>query len=207
MNEFGSGDIIEVARGISDLGMLIISASVFILISAVMMITMFVWFRTLINGIIKEHQQTMEELLAETKEQNAKLIALNSTITEVLTHETLPQIKDFASLSFELSKERVCRLIKKIREENHIADRECTAEKIRNLLTNIHEERNGFFESRTFRGQRLTAYVDKRWIEQVALIVEAEIYNVHGANNGRAYTNVSSVYDHIKNDFFHNLIN
>lgn len=69
-----------------------------------------------------------------------------------------------------------------MRDENHIIDREATAEKIRTLLTNIHKDRNSKFDSFTFRGKKLSAYTNHEWIEQVAHVIEAEIYNEAGPN-------------------------
>lgn len=128
-------------------------------------------------------------------------------ISEGLRPETLLRIRNIANVFFDLSKEQVARMIKKIREENHIADQVATGEKIRRLLRNIHEERNNRFNSFTFRGRKLDAYVDDGWVEKIAVIVESEIYNPTGPNNGRAYSNISMAYDDIKIDFYQRLNN
>lgn len=107
--------------------------------------------------------------------------------------------------SAEGAVEKVCRIIKKVRDENHIADREATAEKVRTLLTNIHEDRNSRFDSFKYKGKALSDYTNPEWIEWVAEVVEGELYNDAGANNGRAYTNVKAVYANIKLDFYHRL--
>lgn len=82
---------------------------------------------------------------------------------------------------------------------------EATAEKIRTLLTNIHEDRNSKLDSFRFRGKPLSDYCNPDWVEQVAKVVEGELYNENGANNRRAYTNVKAAYDNIKLDFYHRL--
>ena len=43
--------------------------------------------------------------------------------------------------------------------------------------------------------------------EEVAKVVENEIYNVDGPNNKRAFTNVKLAYDNIKTDFYQRLNN
>lgn len=98
-------------------------------------------------------------------------------------------------------------MIKKIREENHIIDHEATGKKIRNLLRNLHEDRNSRFDCYTYRGKKLSSYTSADWVEKVAKVVEDEIYNASGQNNSRAYTNVSAAYDDIKIDFYHRLNN
>lgn len=42
------------------------------------------------------------------------------------------------------------------------------------------------------------------WIEWVEQCVWSEVY-AESVNNGRAYTNVQTVYDRIKIDFYHKL--
>ena len=115
------------------------------------------------------------------------------------------RIKTISNVFFDLSVEKVCRIIKKVRTENHIADKVATAKKIRGLLTNLHEDRNSKFDCFTYHGNKLSEYTERKWIEQVAKVIEAEIYNEAGENNGRAYTNVESAYANIRLEFYHNL--
>lgn len=198
--------VTEVARGISDFGMLATAAGFFLVISAVMMTSCFVWFKNIINGMITQNDAQNEaraELLDEIRLLNEKL----NDISEGLKPETMMRIKAISGVFFDLAVERACRIIKKVRRENHIADRVKTAEKIRTLLTVEHEDRNSRFDNFQFRGRKLSEYSNHEWIEWVAAVIEGEIYNETGENNGRAYTNVSAVYDTIKLDFYHRLIN
>lgn len=199
--EVDAGQITSVAKGISDLGMMAVTAGVFLLLSMGLMISCFAWFKTLINGIILDNRGAMQELLDETRAQNEKL----TDISEGLRPETQLRIKNTANVFFDLAVEKVYRIIKKVREENHIVDHEATAAKIRTLLHNIHEDRNTRFESYTYRGRKLSEYTDIAWVEKVASVVEDEIYNTAGPNNGRAYTNVKAAYDDIKLDFYKRL--
>ena len=73
------------------------------------------------------------ELLTETKTQNDML----TDIAEGLRPETQLRIKNISSIYFDLAVERVCRIIKKVREENHIADREATKAKVHTLIMNL----------------------------------------------------------------------
>lgn len=66
------------------------------------------------------------ELLTETKNQNDML----TDIAEGLRPETQLRIKNTSGIYFDLAIERVCRIIRKVREENHIADHEATKAKI-----------------------------------------------------------------------------
>ena len=94
-----------------------------------------------------------------------------------------------------------------MREENHIIDHEATGNKIRKTLKVMHNDRNSKFDSFTYRGKPLSSYCSEKWIEQVAKVVEGEIYHIDGANNKRAFTNVSLAYDDIKTEFYANMKN
>lgn len=199
---------LQTGKGISDFGMMAITAGFFLVLSALLMVACFRWFMNMVNQLMtsqkeinQDYKDTMRQLLEETRAQNERL----NVLSESLMPETKLRIKTLSNVFFDLSVEKVCRIIKKVREENHISDKEATARKIRTLLTNIHEDRNSKLDCFSYRGNRLSEYTEKKWIEQVAKAVEAEIYNENGANNGRAYTNVESVYANIRLEFYHNL--
>lgn len=192
--------VTEVAKGISDYGALVVIGAIYLLLSASMMIAIFKWFKSIIDRIMAQQEEFKP--IMEAIRENGMLMG---RIAEGLRPETQLRIRNLSGFAFDLSVEQVCRLIKKVREENHIADHEATSEKIRKSLTVMHEDRNSRFDTFTYGGAKLSAYTNIEWIEQVAKVVEAEIYNEDGANNGRAYTNVKLAYDNIKTDFYHRL--
>lgn len=199
MNEVES--TLELAKGISDYGLLIVIGAAFIVLSLLMWVAIFKWFKSIITTILDDNHNGLQEVRAETHKQNELLI----DIAEGLRSETQLRLRNLSGFAFDLSVEQTCRLIKKVREENHIADKEATAEKIRKYLTVIHEDRKARFDTFTYRGQPLSKYCNEDWIEQVAVIVENEIYHEDGANNKRAFTNVKLAYDDIKTDFYKRL--
>ena len=202
--------VTEVAKGISDLGFMVMATAFFLILSATMMVAMFKWFKSIINGMIEDFRKALEtqneywkDLHNETQSQNEKL----NGVLEGLRPETLLRIRNLTGIAFDLSIEKVCRLIKRVREENHINDKVATADKIRRSLKVIHSDRNNRFDAFTFKGKPLSEYCEDVWIEEVAKVVESEIYHVDGANNGRAYTNVKLAYDNIRSNFYNKLIN
>ena len=193
-----NNNVIGVAKGISDFGMMAISAAFFLIISAALMYSCFMWFKSLINGMLESNKQSMSDLLEETRAQNAAL----TDIAEGLRPETQLRIRNLTGFAFDLAVEKVCRLIKRVRTENHINDHEATRVKIRKSLRVIHDDRNSKFDTFTYKGKALSGYCDEGWIEQVAKVVEFEIYHVDGENNARAFSNVSLAYDNIKTEFY-----
>lgn len=194
-------DVTTVAHGISDFGMMAVTAAFFLILSAAMMVAIFKWFKAIIEQMMQDNKESLQELAKTTNAQNDML----QDISEGLRTETLLRIRNLTGFAFDLSIEQVCRLIKRVRQENHIIDHEATASKIRKSLMVIHNDRNSRFDPFTYRGKPISDYCVIEWVEDVAKVVEGEIYNADGANNARAYTNVKLAYDNIKTDFYQRL--
>lgn len=191
-----------VTKNISDFGMMAVTAAFFLVISALLWIACFKWFKSIIDGMIKGNSKMVNDLLEETRKQNDML----NDISEGLRPETQLRVKNITSAYFDLAVEKVCRIIKKVREENHIVDREATKNKIHTLTLNLHEDRASKLDCFAYRGKRLSAYVNSEWVNWVADVIEHEVYD-NAVNNGRVYTNVKAVYDRIKLDFYHRMNN
>jgi hypothetical protein len=201
MNE--AQQAMEVAKGISDYGMMAVTAAFFLILSSAMMIAIFKWFKSIISQMMQDNKTSLQELAKTTNAQNDML----QDISEGLRTETQLRIRNLSGFAFDMSVEQVCRLIKRVREENHIADKEATALKIRKSLQVIHNDRNSRFDPFTYHGRPLSDFCNDDWIENVAKVVENEIYHEDGANNARAYTNVKLAYDDIKTDFYKRMTN
>lgn len=198
----GINEATEVARGISEQGFLVMTAAFFLVLSAMMMVACFKWFKSIITKSMEDYGESLKELIEKTNDQNNML----SDISEGLRPETQLRIKNMTSEFFNLSARRVLEIIEQVRKENHISDRNRTHEKIIGNLTNQYEDRNSRFDYFTYRGKRLSCYTNPEWIDWVAEVVENEIY-AHTVNDDRAKTYVFSVYDRIKLDFYHRLNN
>lgn len=189
-----------IAKNIGDVGMMAVTAAFFLVLTALLWVACFRWFKSIIDGMIKGNNKMVNDLLVETRKQNDML----TDISEGLRPETQLRIKHTTGVFFDLAIEKVCRIIKKVREENHIVDKDATRAKIHTLIQNIHEDRNSRFDCYNYRGKKLSSYINHDWIEWVAEVVEHEVYN-ENVNHGRAYTNVQAVYERIKIDFYHRM--
>lgn len=199
----GVNETLQVAKGISDYGLMIIICAVFLTSTSALIITCFRWFKTVMENIMTDYSVQLKKL-QETSMKNGEALI---DIAEGLIPETRLRIKTISNAFFDISVEKVCSLIKRIRSENHIANKEATKSKIRLLLTNMYEDRISRFDCFRYRGKKLSDYCNPEWIELVSKVVESEIYNETGGNDDRAYTNVKAVYDNIKLDFYHRLNN
>lgn len=193
-------DTLQLAQGISDYGIMIIICAIFLLLSTGLMIACFRWFKSSFSTLVTFPREIRE--LSDKLEESNRII---ESIAEGLIPETQLRVKNISGVFFDLAVERVCRMIKKIREENHIANHDAIRTKIHTLLHNLYEDRNSKFDCFRYRGKSLSKYSNAEWVEWVAKVIEAELYNEAGPNNGRAYTNVKAVYENIKLDFYHRL--
>ncbi|MDD6007649.1 MAG: hypothetical protein PUC21_10155 [Bacteroidales bacterium] len=198
MNEVGG--VVQIADSISNFGIMIVICAVFIVLSILMWVAIFKWFKSIIDNMMKNNAKVMNELLKNTEAQNELL----NDIADGMRPSTLLQIKNISNTCFDLSAERVCRIIKKVKTENNIINKEATKAKIRTLLCNLHEDRNSRFDNHRYRGKTLTQYTAPEWIDWVSEVVESEVYS-ETVNDSRTFTNVEAVYSRIKIDFYHRL--
>ena len=70
-------NVTEVAKGISDYGMMAVTAAIYLLLSAAMMIAIFKWFKTIINRILGQQTESMKQL-AEIQSENNRMLKFMS---------------------------------------------------------------------------------------------------------------------------------
>lgn len=192
--------VTEVAKTISDYGALIVMGASFIVLSIVMWVGLFNWFRKMVDKTISQNIKTTESI--ESKTTNIESVLVD--IAESLRPTTLMQIKNISNAYFDLALERCLRIVKKVKTENHIADKEATQAKIINLLSNLHDDRNSKFDTIHYQGRSLSSYTNREWIDWVAEVVTKEVY-ANVANEARAFSNLETTYNRIKLDFYKNI--
>lgn len=188
---------LKVAEGISNYGVTIVICALFLIITGAMWFFIFKWFKKLIESIVTRQEDTINKLLSETKNQNNVL----SDISEGLKPISQMQISSICNNFFDLDCEKLCRLVKTIRSENNIDDKEATQKKIKTRVGAIFKKRSIEYSNFTLRGKRLSDYMNEEWIEKFVSIIENEIYSPTGENNTRAYANIKTGIDEIKAEF------
>lgn len=206
------GHTLEVAKGISDYGFGTIAAGAFVVLSIAVFLLVFWWLkstiaqmmenqRSLINNMVQSNTENMVELLEETKKQNVMLLS----IRDGLLDETMLQIKNTSSMAFNWSAYEVMEVIKTVRRENNISNRENTILKIRKLVANLYRDIKSKLDCYPYKGQHLSDFMSDEWVEKVASVVESEVYHDKGENASREHTNVFAVFDEIKLEFYNNI--
>lgn len=192
---------IDVAKGISDYGFGAIAAGAFVVLGIVMFLAMFTWFKNMLSQLVSNNVEKMNELLEETKRQNAMLLA----IRDGLLDETMLQVKNTSSMAFDLSAYDVLEIINTVRKENNISNREATIRKIHKLVGNQYRCIKSKMDCYPFKGRHLSDYMKDDWVDKVSAIVEAEVYHDKGENANREHTNVFAAFDEIKLEFYNSI--
>lgn len=192
---------LRTAQSISEFGIMVVICAFFVLIAAGMMIFMFKWTVNTINDVMKTNKEMLAKLDAQMQENNK----IMQSIAEGLRPETDIRIKTTSKNMFNLAKFELMEIIKTVRIENHISDRESTEGKILKLVTNLHEDKNTDFDYYTYRGRKLSCYTNPEWVKWMNQGVINEIYNDKGFNADRMDTNITALFDRIKLDFHHRL--
>lgn len=198
-------DVVEgslrTAQSISEFGLMVVICAFFVVLSALMMIAMFRWQMNTIDSVMKTNKEMLSKLDKQMTENNK----IMQSIAEGLIPKTMLEIKNTSSMAFDLAKHRLLELIDTVLEENHIADRESTEDKIKNLVTNLHEDMKSKFDCYSYRGRKLSQYTNQEWIGWMISNVVLEIYNKNGMSKDRTYTSVTATFDRIKLDFYHRI--
>lgn len=190
-------NVTGVAESIGNLGFMVVTAAFFLVLSALLMVACFRWFKGIINNMLGGNQKMVSDLLDETRSQNLML----SDLTEALRPETQLRIKQTTGTYLDLSVEKVCRLIQQVRRENHIADKEATQRKVHTILQNLHDDRKSKLDCYTYRGQKVSAYVNPEWVSWVEMVFIQEVYR-ETFSESLARANVESIYGRIKLDLY-----
>lgn len=178
--------------------MMAVTAAFFLIFSATMMVIFVKWFVKIVNGIINKQTTMMGDLLEETRKQNDSL----SDIREGLITETATRVKVISSLVFDLSTEKVYRMILRIKEENNIENKDVVIKKINSFVRNLFDDRNSKLDNFKFRGKRLSNYTNEEWMEWTSELMQKE---VHSSSLSSMYTNIEMNYEKIKIDFYKRL--
>ena len=189
-----------IAKGIGDVGMMAVTAAFFLILTGLLWVACFKWFKSIIDNLLKGHTKMVEDLLTETRKQNDMLI----DISDSLRPESLLEIKTISNAFFDLAVHKILRLIKRVKKENHIDHKDKTLNKIKKSIANLHADRKSKFDCFTYRGKKLSEYVNPEWADMVTEVVEKEVYD-EDPNEERSYTNVKNAYDEIKVDFYNRL--
>ena len=193
--------VVEVARGISEYGMLAIAAAAFVVGSMINNFHTRKLHDKLINRIVDNTQITINEISKHIQVSDEKI----SQVKEALTGEMFNKVRTFAECSFDYNKMQVVWTIAQIKEENNLDDRERVEKKVRLIIDNLYNRRNANFDAFNYNGRELSYYANPAWIEKIYSYCIDSIYDGKEFRRDYYMKNLNHFYDEMKVEFFENL--
>ena len=193
--------VIEVARGISDFGMLEMAAAAFIVMSLVLLFFVIRWFMRMVNQVFGALQKTLDTIAQGQINQEGKLDQLK----EALTGEMLNQVRVFTNYAFDYNMHQVCVAIGQIKEENNLENREAVEKKLRAILGNLYNRRNSDFDAFAYNGKKLSFFTDHKWADRIYEYCMASIYDGLAYHRRKYLLELGIFYEEIKVEFMENL--
>ncbi|MDD4030121.1 MAG: hypothetical protein PHE07_01650 [Bacteroidales bacterium] len=188
--------VLKVSEAISQFGILIVIAAVFLVTVFILLITVIARYLKMTGDSVKSQNENMQILIIETREQKAVM----ESIAEGLTDKTDTQHKVILKCMIDADIERTMRLLRNIRKENNIHDIPAVTEKVHRLIKNLSNKRYEDLSNFSYRGRNLGILLEEGWQSRIAEVVLREL--TLDENNGRAYTNVTTTYEDILNNCF-----
>lgn len=141
--------------------------------------------------------------------QNADMFnkILSSKDGAYLYETPMEQIRVLQSALFDLAKHEVLAHLARIHSENNLHDKEMVRQKIVDVLTNIHNDRNSKLDNFKYHGLKLSDFSSHKWITRITELCMKQIYlNEKEFIYKRAYSALDIAYNHIKIEFYNNII-
>jgi len=194
-------EIIEVSKGISEAGLLVITAAFYLIVTATMMIIIMRWFVRLVNKIFDAQQTTLDSILELQKGQDVKI----NQVKEALTGEVFNQIRVVADYAFDYNKIQIVLTIAQVKEENNLDDRDRVEKKVKMILENFYNRRNSNFDAFTYNGKKLSYYANPEWTKKIYNFCIESIYDGRVYHRDYYIKNLDRFYEEVKVEFFNNL--
>jgi hypothetical protein len=135
-----TGGMIESARLIAELGVLVVLAAAYIYTSL-------------------KNQKTLTEI----KNLQTQNVTDMSQLKEAMTGEVYRQVRVVARYSFVSNKFNVLMLIDDIKRNNHLDNKTYIEGKVKRALDNLYDDRKENFDAFFYRGKKLSYYVEEVW--------------------------------------------
>lgn len=184
---------LQVARGITEYGILVVIAAIFLVVTLITIIMFLRWFLKVINKLMNDFTKDLSELLQLTRDQNDKL----DIIKEGLTEESMQRFKSIIKLTLSTAMHECNNLVIRILEENHINDREKTKLKIERYVDSIIKELILRIENFKYNNHKVSDFISDQHIQQICECVESEVYNENGYVQKRVFNNLKLIFDSI----------
>ena len=201
-------DVVEIAKTIDERGLLVVIASFFLVLLSGYFIIRTRSDTKIINKLTDSYEKTLVEITKMLSEvmvlQRSNTILIES-MNEGMRETTLQQVKDFGKAMLENNKYKIGYDVYKIRKDNNIQDKEFVRIKLTSIITNAYNERNMRVDIITYKGKKLSSYINPAWLSKVIEIAFEAVYD-DAMDYIRLTDRLDIIYKEVINDYFKNLI-
>ena len=192
---------LEVAKGISEHGLLVMTAAFYLVITAIILLVFLAVAKKILTGIINEWRKILEEMITLQRGMSVVLTSINEGIKD----KTFQQAKVIGISCIENTKYEICIEAERIKLENNLSDKDAVMRKINAVIINLYNKRFNRFDGLYYHGKKLMDYTSTEWVKKVTDTVIDNIYSEDYSVKTLRY-NLNILYDEIINEFLKNLI-
>lgn len=190
---------LDVAKGVSEYGFMVVVSGFFILLCSVILFTIVKRYMKMTDENMKGSVKMMQSI-ADTLTSVARKI---DDISEAEAEKNLTQIKTIAMMAKKYDVEFTMNMIRRIRTDNHLNEKEKLAAKVSALCKNLAMQRGDELSLFMYRGKPLDEYMPQSWHFQIEKTMLADLDMEESYS--RTYSNMRNAFDSVFNLFVENL--
>ena len=179
--------VVEVAKGISEYGMLAIAAAAFVIMSLIN----YYYARksnteqnnrmnTMVDSVIKTQKEMLETIIELQRGFGIKIDSLHNKtdqLRETITSEEFNKVRIAIKHVFKSIIHEVCITIAQTKEDNNLENRNLIEERIRNKVINFYKSDCEDLSSFQYNGKRVGECMDPEWMTMVSDYCIASVFD------------------------------
>jgi len=191
---------IEVAKGISEYGLMAIMCGFYLSITIIMLIWIFRRFTKMTDDTITKQ----ETILKDISSTQTSIVSILNHMNEGIRDKTHQQSKLYGQACIENTKYKILYEAERIKQENNLSNKTLVEKKIYTVALNLYNERGTLFDGFNYKGKPLMEYTSTEWVKKVTETIIDCIY-AEDYSSRKLYRDLNITYNEILNEFFKNL--
>jgi hypothetical protein len=193
--------VLGVAKGISEVGLLIITTAFYLVVTAILVIFVFSMFKRMISDTVSKQHTALDAILKNQIEQKQE----TKQIKERLTSEQINHVSVLIKLGFYHDLHELLLSVAQIKEENNLDNKEYIDNKLNRVINNLYENRKHDFDFFTYHGKKLSEFMNLEWKKKVFEFCLEAVYDGQQYDRKLYLTNFSHLFDEMEREYFKTL--
>jgi len=193
-------DAINVAKGIYEYGFSTMTLAFYLVVTGTMLFIVVRFFSRFLYKTMGIQQEVMNQLIINSDEQKNILMAIKESVNSNISSQN----EIIANYMFKMDLHTIVREIHRIKEMNHIDDKEAVFLNLRQFLSNTFNKSKLNLALFAHDGTKLSNYMDETWLEITVQKCLEELYSKNYCIES-CYRNLGIVMEDFKIDFFNKI--